>query len=104
MVIKEVDKASRPYRMVAVLNMATFVAFRIVLVAWMSVFTAMNRHALPTYYVVLAFVGFGTLSGMNLTMLLQIVGKDFLGKKKGAAEAPSGKNALNGTNKSTKED
>ena len=35
MVIQEVDRGSRAFRAIAVLNMATFIAFRIVVVAWM---------------------------------------------------------------------
>ena len=45
MVIQDVDRSSRAFRAIAVLNMATFIAFRIVVVAWMVFWDAIQcRH------------------------------------------------------------
>ena len=45
MVIQDVDRGSRAFRAIAVLNMATFIAFRIVVVAWMVFWDAIQcRH------------------------------------------------------------
>ena len=80
MVIQEVDRSSRAFRAIAVLNMATFIAFRIVVVAWMVLWILANMHLLPMYYVSLAFFGFGTLTTMNISMLVKLVQRDFLGR------------------------
>ena len=80
MVIQDVDRNSRAYRAIAVLNMATFIAFRVVVVAWMVLWILANMHLLPMYYVSLAFVGFGTLTTMNISMLVKLIQRDFLGK------------------------
>ena len=37
-------------------------------------------HLLPMYYVSLAFFGFGTLTTMNVSMLVKLVQRDFLGR------------------------
>ena len=80
MVIQEVDRSSRAFRAIAVLNMATFIAFRIVVVAWMVFWVLTNMHLLPMYYVSLSFFGFGTLTTMNISMLAKLVQRDFLGR------------------------
>jgi len=80
MVIEEVDRGSRAFRAIAVLNMATFIAFRIVVVAWMVLWILANAHRLPVYYVSLALFGFGTLTTMNVSMLVKLVQRDFLGR------------------------
>jgi len=80
MVITDVDRSSRAFRAIAVLNMATFIAFRIVVVAWMVFWVLTNMHLLPMYYVSLSFFGFGTLTTMNISMLAKLVQRDFLGR------------------------
>ena len=37
-------------------------------------------HLLPMYYVSLSFFGFGTLTTMNISMLVKLVQRDFLGR------------------------
>ena len=51
-----------------------------VVVAWMVLWILANAHRLPVYYVSLALFGFGTLTTMNVSMLVKLVQRDFLGR------------------------
>jgi hypothetical protein len=82
MVIQSADPMSLSYRAVAVLNIVTFVALRIVMIGWMTFWIAVNMHLLPAYYVMLSFFGLGTITAMNMPMFARLIKKDFCAVKR----------------------
>lgn len=65
------------YRNVALLNIATFVLFRIVLFGWMARWLSVNKDSLPMLLLWMGSVGVTLILGMNAVLLYRILNRDF---------------------------
>jgi hypothetical protein len=107
MVFQSVDPKSMSYRAVAVLNMVTFIVFRVVMIVWMTFWVGINMHLLPAYYVMLSFFGLGTITATNMPMFVRLIKKDFLALKRTATTADNEtflNGSLNGVVKAVKKE
>ncbi len=82
------------YRNVALLNVATFVLFRILLIGWMARWLTINKDNLPVLFFSASSVGVSVILGMNAVLFYRILNRDFFAKEGGALV--SGSSASNG--------
>ena len=96
MLIRGVPKASTAYRNVALLNMATFVLFRIVLMGWMTRWITVNRDVVPLLFFTAGSVGLAVITFMNILLFYRIIMADFAGGS-GSGSAPGTPKVIPGT-------
>jgi len=80
--ILEVSKSSWIYRTNAILNVATFVLFRILLLGWMTRWLTIHRDDVPIIFFTVGSLGLATIVGMNIVLFYRILVGDYLGSKK----------------------
>ena len=68
------------YRNVALLNVGTFVLFRIVLLGWMARWLTVNKDALPLLLLSMAGTGVAVILSMNAVLFYRILNRDFFWK------------------------
>lgn len=86
LMIGGVSKSSRVYRANAIMNVATFVLFRILLLGWMTRWLTLNREAVPVLFFTVGSLGLATIVGMNIVLFYRILVGDYLSKKKSTAD------------------
>ena len=70
------------YRTNAILNVATFVLFRILLLGWMTRWLTIHRDDVPIIFFTVGSLGLATIVGMNIVLFYRILVGDYLGSKK----------------------
>lgn len=75
-IITEESKSSLRYKVNAVLNVGTFLVFRIYLLGWMTRWLTINKEVIPFSLVALATVALTVIIVMNLVLLFRIVSVD----------------------------
>ena len=81
------------YRNVALLNVGTFVVFRIVLLGWMARWLTVNKDNLPMLFLSMGISGVTLILAMNAVLFYRILNRDFF-----FAEGPTSANELKKTN------
>ena len=71
------SKQRLAYRNVALLNVGTFVLFRILLLGWMTRWITINRDIVPTAFFVAGSMGLFTILTMNTKLFYMILNSDF---------------------------
>ena len=76
----------RIYRTNAILNIATFVLFRILLLGWMTRWLTIHRDDIPILLFTVGSLGLATIVGMNIVLFYRILVGDYIGPKKKSIE------------------
>ncbi|CAN9511612.1 unnamed protein product [Ophioblennius macclurei] len=76
--------AGTPYRLNSMVNLGTYVVFRINTLAWMTRWLVLSRDKLPLVAYSLGSVGLAIMTAMNIVLFLRLLRSDFL--KSGARE------------------
>jgi hypothetical protein len=72
-----ISRQTTLYRNIALLNVATFVLFRIVLMCWMVRWLTINKDTLPTLFLSAGGIGISTLLAMNAMLFYRVLNRDF---------------------------
>ncbi|KAK3758158.1 hypothetical protein RRG08_060815 [Elysia crispata] len=76
-----VSKFNRWYRLNSLINLATFIVFRILLLSWMTRWIVINRDAVPLVFYSLGSVGLAVMVAMNITLFYRLLRSDFISLK-----------------------
>ncbi|XP_063002646.1 TLC domain-containing protein 2 [Elgaria multicarinata webbii] len=66
------------YRLTSLLNLGTYVVFRITTLAWMTRWLALNREHIPPASYALGTVGMAVMTPMNIILFYRLLCSDFL--------------------------
>lgn len=69
---------STPYRLNSMLNLGTFMVFRISTLAWMTRWLALNRERVPLMAYTMGSVGMAIMTLMNIVLFYRLLRSDFL--------------------------
>lgn len=75
-----VSKSSKVYRANALMNVATFVLFRILLLGWMTRWITLHRDDVPILFFTVGSLGLATIVTMNIILFYRILVGDYLSK------------------------
>ena len=64
----------------AIMNVSTFVLFRILLLGWMTRWLTVHRDEVPLLFFTVGSLGLATIVGMNIVLFYRILVSDYLGK------------------------
>ncbi|CAG6003867.1 TLC domain-containing protein 2 [Menidia menidia] len=67
-----------PYRVNALVNLGTYVVFRINTLAWMTRWLVLNRDKVPLLAYTLGSVGMAIMTAMNIVLFCRLLRSDFL--------------------------
>ncbi|CAI9740810.1 TLC domain-containing protein 2-like [Octopus vulgaris] len=76
--IHKVDKKSSLYRLTSLLNLGTFIIFRIAALCWMTRWIVINKTQVPFFFYVLANIGLTTTTVMNIVLFYRCLKSDFI--------------------------
>merc|ERR1712037_991548 len=98
------SKSSLRYRTNSLLNVATFLFFRILLLGWMTRWLTVNRDRIPLPIFTIGSVGLAVIVVMNIILFCRILSVDFSeifrrqeGKEEGMVVNGSSKTVLRST-------
>jgi len=77
LIIAGAPKTGVLYRNVALMNVATFVLFRILLMGWMTRWMAANRERLDAAFFVAGSLGLAVIQVMNAVLFYKLLKADF---------------------------
>uniref|UniRef100_A0A670K8F2 TLC domain containing 2 n=1 Tax=Podarcis muralis TaxID=64176 RepID=A0A670K8F2_PODMU len=66
------------YRLTSLLNLGTYVVFRITTLAWMTRWLVLNRENIPPNTYTLSTVGMAVMTPMNIVLFYRLLRNDFL--------------------------
>ncbi|KAJ8266743.1 hypothetical protein GJAV_G00134200 [Gymnothorax javanicus] len=69
---------STPYRLNSMLNLGTFMVFRIITLAWMTRWLVLNRERVPLMAYTMGSVGMAIMTLMNIVLFYRLLRSDFL--------------------------
>lgn len=75
-----VEKSSASYRLVSILNIASFVLFRILTLCWMTRWIVLNRSRVHIGWFTLGSVGLAAMMIINILLLKRLLQADFTNK------------------------
>lgn len=75
------SKSNQYYRLNSLINLGTFIIFRIATVAWMTRWIVINKDLVPLPFYTLGSLGLATLTVMNIILFYRLLRSDFLRKK-----------------------
>ncbi|KAJ8367899.1 hypothetical protein SKAU_G00079270 [Synaphobranchus kaupii] len=67
-----------PYRINSMVNLGTYVVFRISTLAWMTRWLVLNREHVPLLSYTVGSVGLAIVTGMNIVLFYRLLRSDFL--------------------------
>lgn len=67
-----------PYRVNSIINLGTYVVFRINTLAWMTRWLVLNRDKVPLLAYTLGSVGMAIMTAMNIVLFYRLLRSDFL--------------------------
>ena len=76
-IIQGLSKQTMLYRNIALLNVATFVLFRILLLGWMTRWLTVNRDIIPVSLFTCGSIGLATIIALNTMLFYKILNSDF---------------------------
>nr|KAG5713188.1 hypothetical protein BaRGS_007715 [Batillaria attramentaria] len=83
-------RASGLYRFNSLVNLGTFIVFRISLLAWMTRWIVINKDFVPLVFYSMGSIGLAIMTLMNIILFYRLMRSDFFSKKdkvsKGKAE------------------
>ncbi|TNN44064.1 TLC domain-containing protein 2 [Liparis tanakae] len=72
------DAAGTPYRVNSIVNLGTYVVFRINTLAWMTRWLVLNRDNVPLLAYTLGSLGMAIMTAMNIVLFCRLLRSDFL--------------------------
>ncbi|XP_056297435.1 TLC domain-containing protein 2 [Pseudoliparis swirei] len=72
------DAAGTPYRVNSIVNLGTYVVFRINTLAWMTRWLVLNRDNVPLLAYTLGSLGMAIVTAMNIVLFCRLLRSDFL--------------------------
>jgi len=98
------SKQSPVFRLIAVLNLVTYVFFRICVLGWMTRWLTLHRDALPLVIFTIASIGLATIVAINILNFYRVLMSDFLKVvSEGSSDSTSKRKSSEAMNGSTKE-
>ncbi|XP_037091717.1 TLC domain-containing protein 2-like isoform X2 [Pollicipes pollicipes] len=89
LIVQGVAKHNKWYRLNSLINVATFLVFRITTLGWMTRWLVVNRDSVPLPAYTLGSVALATLVAMNIVLFFRVLYADFRKvKREGAAKPP----------------
>jgi len=79
--ICQFKKDNKIYRVNSIINLATFVGFRISVMAWMSKWMLINKDLIPFVFYTLGSIGLAIMTVMNIILFYRLLQSDFIRKK-----------------------
>lgn len=76
-----VSKFNGWYRLNSLVNLATFIVFRILLLSWMTRWIVINRDAVPLVFYSIGSVGLAIMVVMNIILFYRLLRSDFISLK-----------------------
>jgi len=83
--ISGMAKSTWIYRANAIMNVTTFVLFRICLLGWMTRWLTLHRDEVPLLFFTVGSTGLATIVGMNIILFYRIITSDYLKNNKDPA-------------------
>ncbi|XP_014670793.1 PREDICTED: TLC domain-containing protein 2-like [Priapulus caudatus] len=80
--IAKVDPKSMLYRCNSLVNLGTFVVFRIVLLAWMTRWLVVNRDRIPLPFYTIGSISMAVMVVMNIVLFYRVHQRDFRRRRK----------------------
>nr|CAH0104018.1 unnamed protein product [Daphnia galeata] len=81
MIIKGAPRQHSGYRLNALLNIGTFLIFRILTLGWMTRWLVVHREEVPVFAYTLGSVGLAVIVLMSIVLFFRILDADFISKK-----------------------
>jgi len=98
------SKQSPVFRLIAVLNLVTYVFFRICVLGWMTRWLTLHRDALPLVIFTIASIGLATIVAINILNFYRVLMSDFLKVvSEGSSDSTTKRKSSEAMNGSTKE-
>ncbi|XP_012942870.1 TLC domain-containing protein 2 [Aplysia californica] len=69
------------YRLNSLINLATFIVCRILLLCWMTRWIVINKDAVPLLFYTMGSVGLAVMVGMNIILFYRLLRSDFISVK-----------------------
>ncbi|XP_061189669.1 TLC domain-containing protein 2-like [Saccostrea echinata] len=79
--ICQFKKDNKLYRLNSIINLGTFVGFRISVMAWMSKWLLINKDLIPFVFYTLGSIGLAVMTIMNIVLFYRLLQSDFIRKK-----------------------
>lgn len=76
-IITNEPRSSKRYKANALLNVGTFLCFRVLLLGWMTRWMTLHRESIPLLFLSVGSVGLGIMVVMNVILLCRILAVDF---------------------------
>lgn len=74
-------KDNKMYRLNSIINLGTFMGFRISVMAWMSRWMLINKDLIPLVFYSLGSIGLAVMTVMNIVLFYRLLQSDFIRKK-----------------------
>lgn len=71
-------KYTTGYRIISLINLGTYVVFRITTLAWMTRWLVLNREKIPPAPYLVSTVGMMIITPMNILLFYRVLRSDFL--------------------------
>lgn len=101
LVFNGVDKSSIKFRIVSILNLVTFVMFRILTLCWMTRWIVLNRHLVHVGWFSLGSFGLAAMMVINILLLQRLLQSDFRNHSKQASSTSNGHHFVKETHHNT---
>lgn len=75
-----IPKGSGIYRFTSLVNLATFIVFRISLLAWMTRWIVINKDNVPLVFYTIGSIGLAIMTLMNIILFYRLLRSDFFTK------------------------
>lgn len=75
------SKTSSLYRLNSLVNLGTFLGFRILTLAWMTRWIVINKNLVPLVFYSVGSIGLAVVTVMNIILFYRLLNSDFLRKK-----------------------
>ncbi|XP_048746766.1 TLC domain-containing protein 2-like [Ostrea edulis] len=85
--ICQFKKDNKIYRLNSIINLGTFVGFRISVMAWMSRWLLINKDLIPLVFYSLGSIGLAVMTVMNIILFYRLLQSDFIRKKDASVKA-----------------
>ncbi|KAL4223232.1 TLC domain-containing protein 2 [Mactra antiquata] len=81
-----IPKTNSLYRLNSLVNLGTFLGFRILTLCWMTRWIVINKDLVPLAFYTLGSVGLAVMTVMNIILFYRLLNSDFLRKKESTSK------------------
>lgn len=83
-----IEKSSLFFRVISILNLATFIMFRILTLCWMTRWIVINRHLIHIVWFSIGSTGLAIMMVINIFLLQRLLQSDFSSKSSSSSTKP----------------